>query len=378
MKNKLHIIIDNKIPFIQGAFGEYAKVKYMPGSSIANKDVKNADALIIRTRTKCDKKLLENSRVKIIASATIGHDHIDKDYCKQSNIVWTNAPGCNSGSVMQYIASALISLSLKHDFILKGKTLGIVGCGNVGNKVLRLAKCLGMKTLINDPPLQRKGSDLDLVSLDKLLKNSDIITLHVPLNRGGIDNTFHLAGDTFFNKIKRDSILINSSRGEVVDEKELKTAIRDGKLKGAILDVWENEPNIDKQLLEMLDFATPHIAGYSADGKANGTSASVKAINQYFDLPFSDWFPEKIPSPKNPLLEAINDSKSVEEILGQLILSSYNIRKDDQRLRKSIDEFEHLRGNYPIRREFMAYKVKGHLTDARINDAIKSLGFRIA
>ncbi|GET29786.1 4-phosphoerythronate dehydrogenase [Prolixibacter sp. SD074] len=202
----MKIIIDDKIPYIKGALEPFAEVVYLPGSKTTPEVVKDAGALITRTRTKCNRELLEGSGVKFIATATIGFDHIDTEYCSETGIEWTNAPGCNSGSVEQYIASALAVLSQKRHFALSGKTLGIVGAGNVGKKVARIAGAYGMKVLLNDPPRERAEGKSNFVSLDEILAQSDIITLHVPLNMAGEDKTFHLADDAFFAKAKKKTI----------------------------------------------------------------------------------------------------------------------------------------------------------------------------
>ena len=212
MKNKIKIAVDNKIPMLQGALEPYAEVYYYDPFDISKAVVKDKDALIIRTRTKCNSQLLEGSAVKFIATATIGYDHIDAAYCNANGIKWMNAVGCNSASVMQYVASALITLARKKNFNLKDKTLGIVGVGNVGSKVARTAKLLGMKTLLNDPPRARNEGENGFASLEELVSLSDIITFHVPLNKEGVNKTYHMADEAFFEKFSVGKILLNSSR----------------------------------------------------------------------------------------------------------------------------------------------------------------------
>jgi erythronate-4-phosphate dehydrogenase len=377
MKTSVKIIVDDKIPFLKGALEPYAEVEYHKGSEITSSILKNADALITRTRTKCNKLLLEKSRVKFIATATIGFDHIDTEYCNQAGIRWTNAPGCNSGSVKQYIASVLVSLSMKYNFKFSEKTIGIVGHGNVGSKIVSLASALGMKVLVNDPPLQRKGSSFPYVSLDEIKEKADIITFHVPLNKEGVDKTFYIADDVFMRSLKPDCLIINSSRGEVVNNNALKNALINKLIKGAILDVWEHEPNIDIELLQLVDIATPHIAGYSADGKANGTAMSVQAISDFFGFGLKKWFPVNVPLPENSNIRIDCKDKSIEKILSELILATYNITDDDKRLRKSVETFEQQRGEYPLRREFQNYKVTLVNAEKNIESTIKELGFNI-
>ncbi len=287
----LKIIADDKIPFLKGVLEPYAEVVYLPGKQITNEVAKDASALLIRTRTKCTKEMLEGTKVSFIGTATIGYDHIDTDYCERTGIEWTNAPGCNSSSVQQYMTAALLKMASESDFLLTDKTIGIVGVGNVGSKVEKIARLLGMNVLICDPPRARKESGKDFVSFNTILREADIITAHVPLSFGGSDKTFHLFNMESFSKMKNGVWFINSSRGEVADTVALKMALISGNLSGAVLDVWENEPDIDRELLDMAFLATPHIAGYSTDGKANGTAMVVNSLSSYFNLPITDWYP---------------------------------------------------------------------------------------
>ncbi|MCW8848857.1 MAG: 4-phosphoerythronate dehydrogenase, partial [Melioribacteraceae bacterium] len=245
MNNNIKIVADDKIPFLKGVLEPFVQVEYFPGSKISSEKIIDADALIIRTRTKCNKDLLEGTNVKLITTATIGTDHIDVEYCEQNNIKWINAPGCNSTSVMQYITSALLSLAEKQNFILSDKTIGIVGVGNVGSKIKKIAETLGMNVLVNDPPRERLEGGNEFSNLEILKSESDIITFHVPLIREGIDKTYHLADETFFNQLTKKLIIINSSRGEVIKTSALKDSVSKGKISNIVLDVWENEPDID-------------------------------------------------------------------------------------------------------------------------------------
>lgn len=377
--NKIKIIADDKIPFLKGVFEPVADIDYYSGKEINSEIVKNADALITRTRTKCNEELLDGSSIKVITTATIGYDHIDTKYCEENNIKWLNAPGCNSGSVKQYITSALFTIAEKEKFNLADKTIGIVGVGNVGSKIQNVAEALGMKILLNDPPRERKEGGKNFCSLNKIKNESDIITFHVPLNKNGIDKTYQLADDLFFDQLKKKPIIVNSSRGEVVKTSSLKNAIKEGKISNVILDVWENEPEIDLELLDIVDIATPHIAGYSADGKANGTSVCVNAINEYFNLGLTkNWFPENVPIVKNGNEISVNTkNKSEQNIFADIIFSTYKILEDDMRLRISPQTFEKQRGDYPIRREFQNYIVKNILNDIELKNKLLKLGFQI-
>ena len=373
----MKILIDDKIPYIKGALEPFAEVIYLPGNKTTPEVVKDADAIITRTRTKCNEKLLASSSVKFIATATIGFDHIDTAYCDKAKIKWTNAPGCNSSSVEQYIASALMVLAEKKGIKLSEKTIGIVGVGNVGSKVARIAEIFGMKVLLNDPPRERKELFADFVDLDEILKEADIITLHVPLNLEGIDKTYHIADESFFKRMKKKPLFINSCRGEVVKTVALKSALKSGQISGAVIDCWENEPDIDTKLLKLLDLGTPHIAGYSKDGKANGTSMSVQAVSRFFGLGIDDWQCKNVELPE--VTEIILDGigKCEQQILSEAILATYDIRKDDKRLRHSVESFEKQRGDYHVRREFPAFSIKAANLNQGTIDKLRKLGFNV-
>jgi erythronate-4-phosphate dehydrogenase len=347
----LKIVADHKIPFLQGALEPVARVEYLPGARISREHLLDADAIITRTRTRCNEALLEGTPVKFIATATIGYDHIDTEYCDSKGISWTNAPGCNSASVRQYIASALATIITKTGKPYSDFTLGIVGAGNVGTKVEFMARTLGMNVLVNDPPRVAAGHQGNFCELEQLIAESDIITMHVPLTMTGEYATWHMAGEKFFEGMKTGAWFINSSRGEVHDTQALKNALTSGKLSGIILDVWENEPEIDLQLMDYALIATPHIAGYSADGKANGTSMSVQAISRFFGLGLDNWYPASIPPALINQLIIDGNNKGDGEILSQLNLLAYNICADTLRLKTSPKSFELLRETYPIRRE---------------------------
>lgn len=375
--NRLNIVADDKIPFLRGVLEPYASIRYLPARDIIRKEISDADALIIRTRTECNRNLLEGTSVQFIASATIGYDHFDTSYCHEKKITWTNAPGCNASSVKQYIASALVYLSRQFRFTLEGKTLGIIGVGNVGTRVESLGHALGMKVLLNDPPRARREGDEQFVNLSAILEQSDIITLHVPLNLSGIDKTYRMADATFLGKMKKGSFLINTSRGKTVDETALKEALKSRHLKGIVLDVWDNEPHLDPDLLSMTSIGTPHIAGYSQDGKANGTSAAVQSLSRYFNLDLHNWYPENIPEPVNPVITISGKKNDSEAILGEAVLASYPIADDHRRLVGSPDRFEELRGNYPVRREFPSYTIKLLSGDNMMGKRLKAIGFNI-
>ena len=375
----MKIVCDNKIPFLKGALEPYAQVVYLPGKETTPDVVRDADAIITRTRTICNESLLKGSKVKMIATATIGYDHIDTEWCEANGIEWTNAPGCNSWSVQQYIGSLLVTMSREFGFDCKDRTLGVIGVGNVGSKVARIGALLGFRILLCDPPRARREGQEGFVDIDTITRRSDIITCHVPLIRTGEDCTYHLFGAERLESMRADQILINSSRGEVVDCKALKDILKKRGIKAASLDVWENEPDIDRELLDLLFTGTPHIAGYSLDGKANGTMMSVQAIGHRFDLPCKDWTVSEIPLPVQPVEFRIDvQGKTPRQVLGEAILYTYRIKDDDAILRSDTASFEKQRADYPVRREFPAFTISlSNDTDGRAAVILREIGFNV-
>ena len=377
------IVADSKIPYLKGVLEPCADVRHLDPREITPETVRDADALIIRTRTKCDAALLEHSRVSVIATATIGIDHIDLDWCGKRGIVCRNAAGCNAASVAQYMTSALLRVSLRHNVDLRGKSLGVVGCGHVGSKVAAAAYALGMNVLVNDPPRARREGPSGFVTLETIQNEADFVTFHVPLTQAGPDRTEHLADEAFFRGLRKKPFFFNTSRGDVVDEPALKKAIIEGQISGAVLDVWHNEPEIDRELLSLVDFATPHIAGYSADGKANGTAMAVEVVAQGLHILEPDVIQQvradilaKVPAPANPVVTL--DAASANPV-ADAVLASYDVADDDDALRAAPENFEALRGSYRVRREFPAYTVKlsGCESDDSLRDALRKLGFRL-
>ncbi len=373
----MKVVVDDKIPFIRGVLEPFSEVIYASGAQIDSRLVRDADALLVRTRTICDETLLDGSNVRFIGSATIGYDHIDTEYCENHDIAWTNSPGCNSSSVMQYVVSALCFISGNSGFSLKNRTLGIVGVGNIGSKVEKAAKALGMHLLLRDPPRSRVEPGFSSVPFERLLRESDIVTLHVPLNRYGKDKTYHLLDARSLGMMKRGAWLINSSRGEVVDTQSLKKAVFSGNLSGVVLDVWENEPDIDLELMEAALISTPHIAGYSLDGKANGTAYVVNSLARHFGLPLGNWYPGNIPLPSSGRLEIPVVDALCEEAIKEVVRSVYAIVGDSDRLKKAPSTFESLRGNYIVRRDFSAYTVAAEKIGKDVAIVLEGLGIRI-
>ena len=369
----MKILADAHIPYLQGVAEQFGKVVYLPGDHFTKEVIKDKDVLIVRTVTHFDEKLLKGSAVKLICSATIGYDHIDTSYCDANGIAWRTAPGCNARSVEQYVVASLIRMAEKHDFDLKDKTIGIVGVGNVGKEVARACELLGMKVLLNDPPREEaEGSD-GFVDISTIQKAADIITFHTPLNKTGRHATYHIGDSDFFEKLSKRPIIINSSRGAVVDNQALKVSLKLGHVSGAIIDTWENEPNIDTELLEMVDIATPHIAGYSADGKWNATMMTLNTINDFFKLNQDPIQLIPIQQPNENVIDV--SACELKNQLGHAILKTYDPLQDSLLLKESPNKFYYFRSHYPLRREYKAYSVEGFTNE--LVSVAKEFGFKI-
>lgn len=366
----MKIIADEKIPFLEGALERHAQVEYVDGRSFTPDIVKDADALIIRTRTKCDEALLAGSSVKAIFTATIGFDHIDREYCKRAGIHWQNAPGCNSSSVQQYIASALAVLHLHKGYELKGKTIAVVGVGNVGTKVAAWAELLGLRVLKVDP--FRAKDEEGFCDYTYALQETDIITYHTPLTYDGEHPTYHLFNETTLSVVRKGVILINTSRGEVVDNEVLLSGLESGVIADAVVDVWENEPNINPRLHDNVFIYTPHVAGYSYDSKRNGTIMTVDALCRFYNIDNADWQAKTLPEPAKPIIAIDPDSDPLEAAL-TMLLHTYDIVADDVRLRRQPTKAEEQRGNYPLRREIGAYTLQ---CDGPLASYLRKFGIR--
>ena len=336
-------VIDDKIPYIKGQIEKLIEqTVYLKGSDIGPNDVADADILVVRTRTHCNEALLKGSQVRLIVTATIGHDHLDKDYLQRAGIEWTNCPGCNASSVMQYVHNSLLALGL----LKKGLTVGVVGVGHVGTLVANDLEKKSLNVLRCDPPKGEK------YTLPQLAEVCDIITFHTPLTKEGNHPTYHLADAAFFASLKKRPLIINSSRGAVVDNEALLHALESGQVSNAVIDTWEGEPNLNRQLLAKAIIATPHIAGYSADGKANATRMSLQAIADFLakngktSLPSFKVNPPRLPKHFSYADTTENSTSSVPKAL-----RLYDPRTDTARLKAHPEAFESQRGNYPLRRE---------------------------
>lgn len=342
----MKIVADGAVPFLEGVFEPYAEVKYMRGSDMRRSDVADADALIVRTRTRCDASLLEGSRVRMIASATIGSDHIDAAYCRTHGIKTATAAGCNAGAVLQWVAAALAETLRSAGRSPQGLTLGIIGVGNVGRLVREAAAVWGFTVLCSDPPRESAeglGRADGFVPLAELARRADIVTLHVPLTRTGPCPTYRMADREFFGLLRPGCTVLNSSRGDAADPEALTEAAACGRCM-CVIDTWPGEPDIDRRLLEAAALATPHIAGYSVQGKARGTQAAVRAVARHFGLPPTDWSPQNVRSAERRLIPW-------QELCGT-VRNYFDIAAETALLKSAPDSFERRRENYPYREEY--------------------------
>lgn len=342
----MKVVIDDKIPFIrQAAEQTFDEVVYLPGREISAGDVATADAMIVRTRTHCDAALLEGSRVKFIATATIGFDHLDTAWIDDHGIGWTNCPGCNAASVAQYVRNSLFALHRDGLLNPAEAVVGIVGCGHVGSAVETALRPVGCRILRNDPPRALKEGRAGFVDLGTIASECDVITFHTPLTRGGLFPTYRLADGAWFRSLTRRPVIINAARGGVVDESALMEALSEGRVSHAVIDTWENEPEISRSLLQQAYIGTPHVAGYSADGKANAARMALDAVCRYFGIaPHYSILPPPLPRDLKPL----GDSE-------QQALQLYDPYIDSRELKAHPEAFEYLRNHYHLRRERWDY-----------------------
>lgn len=380
----MKIIADENIPFVAECFSSIGEVEVVPGREITPGVIADADVLLVRSITPVGADLLAGSKVRFVGTATIGFDHIDIEYLSRNNIGFVSAPGSNANSAAEYVIAALFNIAKRHSIDLEGKSIGIIGVGNVGGRVANKCEALGMKTCLNDPPLQRQTSDTKYLPIENLF-DCDFITLHTPLTFEGEDKTFHLADDKFFELLKPACIFINASRGGVVDSNALKATMGERRLQATVLDVWENEPNIDVELLEMVDIGTPHIAGYSLDGKIAGMIMIYKEACEYFELKTKYDIDSFLPVPAIPELKINTQSVSEQDALLGIVEKIYDIKADDVRLRRMLDEsakergkyFDSLRRNYPVRREFQNTRIIVEDKNSSLTRKLKGIGFML-
>jgi len=378
------IVADENIPPVAECFSSLGQVESLHGRRITSQVVKDADLLVVRSVTPVGSGLLAGSTVRFVGTATIGFDHIDIDYLNSKGIGFSSAPGSSANSVAEYVVAALLSVAEKRDIKLEGKSIGIIGVGNVGCKVERKVRALGMRPLLNDPPLYRQTGDSKYLPLEQLFE-CDFITLHTPLTYEGIDRTFHLADQEFFNSLKTGCVFINTARGGIVDTTALKQAIKSEKVGSAVLDVWENEPSIDVELLRMVDLSTPHIAGYSLEGKIGGMTMVYETACKYFGVAARYGIEDFLPEPQVKSLEVDTRRPDKQQILHETVHQVYPINRDDFNTREiamvapenRASFFDDLRKNYPVRREFYNTNVALQGKDDTLAKKLRGIGFRI-
>ncbi len=375
------LVADENIPFAEEAFGPFGDVRLMPGRAISADDVREADALLVRSVTRVTESLIAESTVRFVGTATSGYDHIDRDALAKRGIAFAYAPGSNANSVAEYVASAVSTLELDHGYTVAGKTIGVVGAGNVGRAVLRRVPHLGLRCVIHDPPLGRATCEPVYRPLEDI-QSCDIVTLHTPLERDGLDPTYHLVDDAFFDALKPGAVLINAARGPVVDQHALLRALETGRVAHAVLDTWEDEPNVSPELLARCTIGTAHIAGYSYDGKLNGTEALHLALAQFLQRA-PCWSPDAVlPAPLQP--EIVVDA-SDPHALARAVRHAYDIMADDIALRAAVAgdgasrgaRFDALRKGYATRREFRGYTARLDAPNEALVHALRGLGFQV-
>lgn len=384
----MKIVIDENIPYGAEAFETLGEVRAMSGRDVTRDAVKDADMLVVRSITKVNAKLLGGTRVRFVGTATIGTDHVDTEWLGQNHVGFASAPGSNANSVAEYVMTALLVLARRKGFRLRDRSIAVMGVGNVGGKVAAKARALGMTVLMNDPPRfsnPREPNRDRFVEMDEVvLAEPDIVTFHVPLEKGTRWPTFHMAGEAFFDDLAEGCIFINTSRGGVHVTGALHDTIDSGKLGAAVLDVWENEPTIDVELMKKADIVSPHVAGYSFDGKVNGTRMVYHAACQHLGAE-PTWSPT-LPAPPCPALKlSAGGGRDPEDVIREAALKVYDIEADDARMRElaklPADQvgpaFDRLRKEYPVRREFYLTEVELTNADDKLAGRLERMGFNV-
>ena len=379
----MRFIVDKNTPLIVDAFSTIGEVEAIDTSAFTRDRVREAEALIVRSEVKVGPGLLEGSRVQIVGTTTIGTDHLDEPWLKRQGIAFVNAPGSNANSVCEYVLAALLVYARRRGIQLKGRRIGIIGVGNVGSRIRSMAETIGMVPVLNDPPLARVTGDPVYRPLEDAL-SADVVTLHVPLTKTGPDATLHLMDKRTISVLNTNALLINTSRGGVVENDALRNALRGKKIGGSILDVWENEPTFDPELLKLVEIGTPHIAGYSLDGKTNAVRMVYDAVCGLMKVqPRWSLNPNRLPEADAKELTLSPYWRGTEGELGEVVARCYDILQDDRALRGTIEgpsnerggRFQKLRTGYRVRREFMATTVHGASGGAA--EQLRRLGFTL-
>ena len=381
MKTQLNIVAGENIPYVKEAFGGLGNLRILPGRVITSSELNDTNILLIRSITPVNEVLLKGTSVEFIGSASAGTDHMDTAYLQSRNIGFASAPGANANSVAEYVIAALLFLGKHHRFALKGKTIGIVGVGNIGRLVKRKAEALGMRPVLHDPPLAETGQIVHH-TLEETL-GCDVVTLHTPLTTAGPYPTYHLLNEHTFQWLKPSTIFINAARGEVVDTPALLNAITQQQIGPSIIDVWESEPHIDWDLFQAVTLGTPHIAGHSLDGKANGTFMIYTALCKYLNRE-PTWNPApSLPAPTMSLIEIDIQTQADQEQIREIITKVYDIEADGRHMQELLTAlpekrpalFDDFRNHYLIRREFNGTKVRLLKKKHEIQQMLEDLGF---
>lgn len=379
----MKLVADSQIPQVREAFSDIGELQLYTGRNITPDKVKDADILLVRSVTPVNIDLLNGSRVRFVATATSGTDHVDIDYLQKAGIGFASARGSNAQSVVEYVLSSLFVLAEQQDFNPGEKTVGIIGCGEVGSRLRKALETMGVQCLINDPPLKEITGDPVFIELEDILQ-ADIISLHVPLTTSGPCPTRYLVDEKFLSQLKQDATVINTSRGGVLNSQTLKKHIRQNKKFSTVLDVWEHEPEIDPELLSAVTMGTPHIAGYSTDAKIRATTMIYQETCSFFNLP-ETWQPEG--GLLDEGLQEFNFTGEVDDFdaIAMAVKAHYDVRSDAASLRRVLEidrkqtglYFDELRKNYPLRREFSATTVKLTADRHNLSDKFVQLGFTV-
>ena len=327
----MKILVDENMPYARDLFSRLGEVTAVPGRPIPVAQLADADALMVRSVTKVNESLLAGKPIKFVGTATAGTDHVDEAWLKQAGIGFSAAPGCNAIAVVEYVFSSLLMLAERDGFSLYDRTVGIVGVGNVGRRLQARLEALGIKTLLCDPPRADRGDEGDFRSLDELVQRADILTFHTPLFKDGPYKTLHLADEKLIRSLKPGAILINACRGAVVDNTALLTCLNEGQKLSVVLDVWEGEPELNVELLKKVDIGTPHIAGYTLEGKARGTTQVFEAYSKFIGHEQHVALDTLLPAPEFGRITLHGPLD--QPTLKRLVHLVYDVRRDDAPLR---------------------------------------------
>ncbi len=383
----MRIVADENIPLVEEFFAELGSVVRVAGRDMHPEMLKDANLLLVRSVTEVNQSLLQGSSVEYVGSATIGADHIDLDYLGQNGIGFSNAPGCNADSVVDYVLSALLNLAAETGVSVEQRNIGIIGVGNVGRRLQQRLQAMGCTVLLNDPPRAEQDGAEDFHSLDQLIQQCDTFCLHTPLTKGGAYPSYHLFDDARLAKLRHGSWLINAGRGGAIDNNALSKQLQRRRDLQVVLDVWEDEPHINTGLAQKVRWGTPHIAGYSVEGRSRGTEMIYQSVCDYLKRPVDQALSGLLPE---PMLTSLELSKQADDVARRLANLVYDLREDHQRLAQMIDQsqqsgidnslgqgFDLLRKTYPPRREFSSLEITGPGANGTVGRRLQSMGFKL-